>query len=121
MPYDITYMCSLKYETNGDFLGGLVVENLPSNAGDLGSIPDQGTNIPHAIRQLNLHATVKSPRIPQGTPSTVKNQKHTDVEVNLELPKEKWFKGEYIGSLGLAHPNYSHKIVKTRRSCCCRC
>ena len=42
-------MWNLKYDTNGDFLGGLVVENLPSNAGDLGSIPDQGTKIPHAI------------------------------------------------------------------------
>ena len=68
-------MWNLKYDRNGDFLG-LVVENLPSNAGDLGSIPDQGTKIPHAIGQLNLHATVRSPRIPQGRPRTAKTE-HT--------------------------------------------
>ena len=32
-----------------DFPGGLVVKNLPSNSGDVGSIPDQGTKIPHAL------------------------------------------------------------------------
>ena len=33
---------------SGDFLGGPVVKNLPCNAGDESSIPDQGTKIPHA-------------------------------------------------------------------------
>ena len=32
----------------GDFPGGPVVKNLPSNAGDAGSIPGQETKIPHA-------------------------------------------------------------------------
>ena len=32
-----------------DFPGGPVVKNLPSNAGDAGSIPGQGTKIPHAM------------------------------------------------------------------------
>ena len=41
----------------GDFPGGPVVKNPPSNAGDVGSIPGQGTKIPHAAGQLNLHAT----------------------------------------------------------------
>ena len=36
--------------------GGPVVKNLPSSAGDVGSIPDQGTKIPHAVGQLNLCA-----------------------------------------------------------------
>ena len=40
-----------------DFPGGSVVKNLPSNAGDVGSIPDQGTNIPHATGQLSPHTT----------------------------------------------------------------
>ena len=31
-----------------DFPGGPVVKNLPSSAGDVGSIPGQGTKIPHA-------------------------------------------------------------------------
>ena len=37
----------------GDFPGEPVVKNLPSNAGDVGSIPGQGTKIPHASGQLN--------------------------------------------------------------------
>ena len=41
----------------GDFPGGPVVENLPSNAGDLGPIPGWGTKIPHALGQLRLGAT----------------------------------------------------------------
>ena len=40
-----------------DFPGGPVVKNPPSNAGVLGSIPGQGTYIPHAAGQLSLHAT----------------------------------------------------------------
>ena len=32
-----------------DFPGGPVVENPPSNAEDTGSIPGQGTKIPHAM------------------------------------------------------------------------
>ena len=44
-----------------DFPGGLVVKNLPSNAGDAGSIPGRGTKIPHAVGQLNLRATTTDP------------------------------------------------------------
>ena len=36
-----------------DFPGGPVVKNLPSNAWDAGSIPSQGTKIPHATGQLS--------------------------------------------------------------------
>ena len=32
----------------GDFPGGPMVKNLPSNAGDMGWIPGWGTKIPHA-------------------------------------------------------------------------
>ena len=42
-----------------DFPGGPVVENLPSNAGDVGSIPGQGTKIPYASGQLNPSATTR--------------------------------------------------------------
>ena len=43
-----------------DFRGGPVVKNPPSDAGDVGLIPGQGTKIPHAMRQLSLpHATVE--------------------------------------------------------------
>ena len=37
-----------------------MVKNLPSNAGDAGSIPGQRTKIPHAEEQLTP-ATTKSP------------------------------------------------------------
>ena len=40
------------YRGTGDFSGGLVVKNPPSNAGDMGSIPGWRTKIPHAERQL---------------------------------------------------------------------
>ena len=39
--------CHLKQEWQ-DFPGGPVVKNPPSNVGDAGSIPGQGTKIPHA-------------------------------------------------------------------------
>ena len=41
----------------GDFPGGLVVKNPSFNAGDMGLIPGQGTEIPHALGQLSLHTT----------------------------------------------------------------
>ena len=42
-----------------DFLDGPEVKNLPGNAGDVGSIPGQGTKIPHAKEQLSLHASTR--------------------------------------------------------------
>ena len=36
-----------------------MVKNLPSNAGDTGLIPGQGTKIPHAVGQLKLCATAR--------------------------------------------------------------
>ena len=38
-----------------DFPGGPVVKNLPCNAGDVGLIPGQGTEIPYATEQLSLY------------------------------------------------------------------
>ena len=43
------------------FPGSPVVKNLPSNAGDAGSIPGRGTKIPHAAGKLSLCSTVKDP------------------------------------------------------------
>ena len=37
-----------------DFPGGPVVKNPYGNAGYVGSIPDGGTKIPHAVEQLTL-------------------------------------------------------------------
>ena len=44
-----------------DFPGGPVVKNPPSSAGDLGSIPGQGTKIPHAMGQRGLHTATTEP------------------------------------------------------------
>ena len=41
------------------FPGGSVVKNLPCNAGDAGSIPGQGTKIPHAMEQLSICAAIR--------------------------------------------------------------
>ena len=38
-----------------------MVKNLPSSAGDVGSISIQGTKIPHATGQLNIHASTTKP------------------------------------------------------------
>ena len=45
-----------------DFSGGPVIKNLPLNAGDLGSIPGQGTKIPHALEQLSPGSTTTEPK-----------------------------------------------------------
>ena len=36
-----------------------MVKNLPSNAGEEGSIPSRGTKIPHAVGQLSPRATTR--------------------------------------------------------------
>ena len=45
----------IKIENRG-FPGGPVVKNLPYNAGDDGSMPGQGTKIPHAAGKLSPRA-----------------------------------------------------------------
>ena len=45
----------------GDFPGGAVVKNPPSNAGDVGSIPGRGTKIQHAAGQLSPRAAATEP------------------------------------------------------------
>ena len=47
-----------------DFPGGPVAKNLPSSAGDTGSIPGLGSKIPLALEQLTLCATTRV-RAPQ--------------------------------------------------------
>ena len=50
-----------KLTTLGDFPGDPVGKNLPSNAGHAGSIPGQGTKIPHAAGQRSPRATAREP------------------------------------------------------------
>ena len=52
-----TFKCIYEIIYGWDFPGGPVVKNPPSNAGDVGSIPGQGTKISHATGQLSPHAT----------------------------------------------------------------
>ena len=47
--------------SHSDFPGGPVVKNPSSNAGDTGSIPGQGTKIPHAIGQLSPRISTREP------------------------------------------------------------
>ena len=63
-----------------DFPGGPVVKNLPPNAGDMGLIPGQETNIPHAVGQVSPHATTAGPmysgaHAPQQRPNATKRKK----------------------------------------------
>ena len=44
-----------------DVPGGPVVKNLPGSAGVTGSIPGQGTKIPHAMEQLSLNSETVEP------------------------------------------------------------
>ena len=44
-----------------DFPCGPVVKNLPTNAGDMGSIPGWGTKISHAMGQLSPCASTSEP------------------------------------------------------------
>ena len=45
-----------KLEHTWDFPGGPVVKNPPCKVGDAGSIPGQGTKIPHVVGQLSVCA-----------------------------------------------------------------
>ena len=49
-----------------DFPGGPVVKNPPCNAGDMGSIPSQGTEIPHTTEQLSPRFWVVTCRVEEG-------------------------------------------------------
>ena len=52
-----------------------MVEDLPFNAGDVGSIPGWGTKISYVVGQLNLHATPESPHIAMKTQHNQKLKK----------------------------------------------
>ena len=45
---------------SGDSPGGLVANNPPCKAGDMGSIPGWGTKTPHASEQLSMCTTRES-------------------------------------------------------------
>ena len=51
----------IEYQPEGDFPGGPVVENPPSNAGGMGSIPGKETRIPNAMGKLSPRDAMKIP------------------------------------------------------------
>ena len=50
-----------KEKYSRDFPGGPVVKNPPSGAGNVGSIPGEGTRMLHSTGQLSLQATNTEP------------------------------------------------------------
>ena len=75
--FKVIIIKTLKELRRRDFPAGQMVKNLPSNAGDAGSILGQGTKIPHAAGQLSPHTTTtelmclnERTRMPQTTETT---------------------------------------------------
>ena len=56
---------TLKEKGKRDVPGAPVVKNLPSNAGDVGSISGRGTEIPHVVGKLSLHTATRKVYMPQ--------------------------------------------------------
>ena len=52
-------------KSTGEFSGGPVVENPPSNAGDTNLIPGQESKISHSTGQLSLRETTREECAPQ--------------------------------------------------------
>ena len=57
-----------------DFPGSPVVKNLPSNAGDSGSIPGWGTKIPHAVGAIEPMPCTTGACLLQLRPHTAKKK-----------------------------------------------
>ena len=75
-----------KIET-GDFPGGPVVKNLPSNAEDACSVPGQGIKIPHTMGQIHPHAATKespSTTVKTQSSSPTKKKKKKRIKRNCE-------------------------------------
>ena len=73
-------------KSSWDFLGSSVVKTLPSNAGDIGSIPGRGITIPHAMRQLSPRAATTEPTCsrahmpqPERRPCAAANIQHSQI------------------------------------------
>ena len=105
----------------GDFAGGSVVKNLPSNAGDAGLIPGQGTKFPHAVEQLRSNATTtelaclnERARVPQTTEPTRPGAQAPQLErENPHATTNSPCRKEKIPHASMKIP---HATTKTRRS-----
>ena len=69
-------MSFLGFNSFRDFPDGPVVKNLLCNAGAVGSIPGQGTKIPHSVEPLSLGAiTRERPGVAMKTQHSQKEKK----------------------------------------------
>ena len=60
-----------------DFSGGPGVKNLPSNSGDVDSVPGWGTKIPLAKGQISPHSATIEPMRPEAcTPQLERKLEH---------------------------------------------
>ena len=75
-------------DKNGeDFPGGPVVTNLPSSAGNVGSIPGQGTKTPHAMGQISPDTAITEPTCSGAHTPTAKNPSTTTKTRNSRINK----------------------------------
>ena len=82
-----------------DFPGGKVVNNLPSNAGDSGSIPGWGTKIPHTTGKLSRRAATTRAHVPQlESPHTAREITHAATKACCNQTNESHIKGRLPGS-----------------------
>ena len=92
-----------------------MVKNPPSNAGEAGSIPGQGTKIPHAVGQLSPCATTtKLARLSQRAPR-LKLQSPLALEPVRHNKREKTHMPQLERS-PCAATMIPHATTKTRRS-----
>ena len=84
-----------------DFPGGLVVKNLPSNAGVTGSIPGWETKTPRAMRQLSLCTTTREAPTccKQRNPEQPKKQKSSPTTKPFKLKRVRKEKLSYRNTL----------------------
>ena len=75
-------------DLNRDFLGGRVVKNPPSNGGNVGSTPGQGTKIPHTVGQLSSQVTSREACMSPWSPTTAKKNKTMTLIISKCLPEE---------------------------------
>ena len=65
-------LCHEKFQSE-DFPGGQVVQDPPSNEGNMDSIPDLGTKIPYAKGQLSQHIAITKLRMLWSLPTWTEN------------------------------------------------
>ena len=94
----------------GDFPGGPVVKNLPTNAGEVGSIPGQGTKIPHAMEQLSL-SVATTELFDWREKSMHRKERFCMPQLRSDMVKNQSIKIKYLKSL-------TH-LWKTKTTCKC--